>query len=281
MKKIFLMSSLFLPMFMCGCEIMNEDECRVANWESIGYQSGVNGQSYSVLSEYQSACSKYVFVDTAAFDRGRRTGADVYCTNDNGFSFGANGSAVSDVCRMSSNQANFSMYYKRGKTKYLANKQLSDVDNLIRTNQDYSNDQDLNYFRTQLDSNTRYLYRLRDDLVQYANYVNSYAYENDLERRDYSNQINNVPYPNALDEAKKLKNEIKNAEDVQRKINDEIRNQERKADNSDEPNKYYRKIDCLNNASRYIDSMIDRAIYRGNYRELNNYRDDYRSCLIK
>ena len=103
---------------LSGCAIMSEEECYEANWGNVGYQDGVNGHASSRFNEYVSACAKYVNVDKAAYDAGRKQGADVFCTNDRAYQMGSANEGVTDICSISSNYHNFKTYYTRGINVY-------------------------------------------------------------------------------------------------------------------------------------------------------------------
>ena len=58
--------------------------------------------------------------------------------------------------------------------------------------------------RSQLRANYDYLYRLRSDLANYANYVSRNAYNGNIQLHNYDAEIDRMPYPKALTIAKNI-----------------------------------------------------------------------------
>ena len=99
---------------------MNEDECRVADWQAIGYEDGVSGRPASHIGERREACADYgVAPDLAAYRQGRDQGLREYCTPASGYRLGRNGRPLNAVCP-SALQGDFRQAYKSGREIYQA-----------------------------------------------------------------------------------------------------------------------------------------------------------------
>ena len=59
---------------LTGCSALSEQQCRVGDWYTLGYQDGVNGKGKERLASYREACSEYGVVP----DHYEYIGNDVY-----------------------------------------------------------------------------------------------------------------------------------------------------------------------------------------------------------
>ncbi len=97
-KNIFLL--VFITLALSACSTMNKSECVTANWKTIGYGDGTNGQPASRISQHRSACAEYgVAPDLAAYNAGRNQGLAQYCIPPKGYNHGLSGSSYNGVCR--------------------------------------------------------------------------------------------------------------------------------------------------------------------------------------
>ena len=83
-----------------GCATtLNESECRVADWRTIGYEDGARGASAARIGEHREACAEHGIVpDLAAYRQGRDEGLRQYCRAQNGLRLGERGTAYAGVC---------------------------------------------------------------------------------------------------------------------------------------------------------------------------------------
>jgi hypothetical protein len=83
-----------------GCASgMSKEECRTADWQTIGYEDGVRGRPESIMSSHRESCAKHdVSFDLAAYRRGREQGLQKYCQPQNGYRQGRSGSNYAGVC---------------------------------------------------------------------------------------------------------------------------------------------------------------------------------------
>ncbi len=236
-----------------GCAIMSEDECRSTNWYDKGYSDGVNGTGSAVLREYIDACEKYVHVDTAGYNSGRRSGADVYCTDDRGYEMGMSNSSVSDICKVSSNVRSFSSYYNRGKAVYNECSYLYRLDDTVSAIDKYAGDRRLGYLSRMLYRDRDYLAEYRSELSDYCEYVKANGRSGNFTTQDYSNVFRHMPYPNALANAEAAYDMIEKSDEAMRRVE--------------------RKIDDKNRCLDDYDS--DTSTYRRCYKELQCYERAY------
>ncbi len=84
---------------LTGCASLNENECVTADWQSIGFQDGAQGQPVSASSRHRKACAKHgVTLDQYAYLQGHEQGVRTFCRPGKGFSLGAGGSSYAGVC---------------------------------------------------------------------------------------------------------------------------------------------------------------------------------------
>lgn len=79
-------------MFLSACTTMSPDECRVANWQQIGYRDGQNGSDPSIIQRYSKDCADAgVAADSDLWRKGFKQGTVLYCSPDNGYRVGKQG----------------------------------------------------------------------------------------------------------------------------------------------------------------------------------------------
>ncbi len=89
---------LFVTSIFAGCATLNEEDCQLGDWYSIGLQDGQNGQK-NRASTYSKECSEYnVQVDLNEYKKGRSEGLKSYCTYENGVSVGEQNLSYGRVC---------------------------------------------------------------------------------------------------------------------------------------------------------------------------------------
>lgn len=82
-----------------GCAHMNEDECLLADWYTIGYEDGATGAEASRVGRHREVCAQHgVAPDFEAYQAGREEGLREFCRPPNGFRQGESGAAYSGVC---------------------------------------------------------------------------------------------------------------------------------------------------------------------------------------
>lgn len=82
-----------------ACAPLSKDQCKTANWQQIGYQSGVNGRAPARYEEERLACAEHgIGSDETGWKIGYTQGLGVYCTAANGYDVGRRGGSYGDVC---------------------------------------------------------------------------------------------------------------------------------------------------------------------------------------
>jgi len=101
-----------------GCASMNQQECLVSDWQSVGYEDGAQGKTADRIGSYRKACAKHgVSPDLSAYQEGRAQGLREFCQSDNGFDFGARGGTYRGVCPADLS-ADFVASYQKGRKLY-------------------------------------------------------------------------------------------------------------------------------------------------------------------
>lgn len=113
-----------LGLILTGCATMDREECRLADWRSIGYEDGAKGRPLSYLGNHRKACAEHgVTPDMERYEEGRLAGLKEYCTPRNGFKLGRSGHKLNPVCRAPLAEA-FSEAWSKGAEIYAAKMQL-------------------------------------------------------------------------------------------------------------------------------------------------------------
>lgn len=126
-KNIFLLS--FIALVFSGCATLSKDECKTANWRTIGFGDGAKGEKASKISEHRSACAEYkITPDLNAYNAGRNEGLGQYCIPSTGYNKGAAGQRYNGICR-NHNEKEFLSAFNHGLELH---KQQSILNNLHR-----------------------------------------------------------------------------------------------------------------------------------------------------
>lgn len=108
-----------------GCATLSENECRGADWESIGYRDGNRGYDAGRVVNHADACSEYgIAPDRSQYEAGRQRGLELFCTARNGVQLGRQGSSYGGVCPASLEQ-DFLQGYDLGRRIYDLDQHLS------------------------------------------------------------------------------------------------------------------------------------------------------------
>jgi vacuolar-type H+-ATPase subunit I/STV1 len=94
-----IISLVVITLLMQACATMNESECLVSDWRTIGYEDGAAGYPASRIGEHRQACAKHgIAPDLAAYQQGRDEGLRQFCQPNNGFNLGARGGTFNGAC---------------------------------------------------------------------------------------------------------------------------------------------------------------------------------------
>ena len=88
-----------ISIFISSCSTLNKEECKTANWKTIGYEDGTKGYSASRVGQHRSACTEYgVRPNLDAYTTGRNKGLVHYCVPSIGYKKGLYGHSYNGVC---------------------------------------------------------------------------------------------------------------------------------------------------------------------------------------
>ncbi len=93
-------TSLLAAALTSGCAGgLGKDECRTADWRTIGYEDGLHGLPADRIGAHRVACAKYsVTPNLVAYTEGRERGLLEYCQPKNGYRVGLYGRSYANVC---------------------------------------------------------------------------------------------------------------------------------------------------------------------------------------
>lgn len=120
MKPITLFSLIIL---LSGCSAMSVEECKIAQWEDVGYNDASQGYDKLRFASYTKACAKgNVTPNQTRYNTGYSAGLKLYCTPQNIFDLGLSGSANYMICP-TSELAYLKPYYDVSNSYYEANRE--------------------------------------------------------------------------------------------------------------------------------------------------------------
>lgn len=116
---------------LSACATMSESECASADWRTIGFVDGADGQTLEKLADRREACADHgVTADAQAYRLGREDGLSSYCRASSGFDAGARGDTYRGVCPRELEEA-FLIGYEDGRSLYEARQEVSRIENRI------------------------------------------------------------------------------------------------------------------------------------------------------
>lgn len=119
----------FVTIYLSACATLNKDECKTADWRSIGYEDGARGYPASRIGQHRSACAEYgVRPDLDAYNNGRSEGLHQYCIPANAYKKGLSGNNYNGVCS-GYNEVQFVNAYNAGKELYHEKSKLQKMEN--------------------------------------------------------------------------------------------------------------------------------------------------------
>ena len=117
---------------LTGCATLSPDECRTANWHSMGFEDGAAGNRATRLAEHQGACVKVgILPDAQSYAAGRAEGLKSYCTAEAGYRSGRRGDNYQGVCPADTMHS-FMPAYERGRNYYEIMREIDDMENQLR-----------------------------------------------------------------------------------------------------------------------------------------------------
>lgn len=119
---------VFLVWQLAGCASLTPEQCKLADWASIGMADGSHGESAARINDHAKACAEVgVRPDLPAYLRGRAQGLLHYCQAENAFKVGRGGAANnSEDCPQPMQRA-FAENYQDGHELHRIESQLSQL----------------------------------------------------------------------------------------------------------------------------------------------------------
>ncbi len=88
-----------LALALSGCAAMNEQQCLVSDWRSVGFEDGALGRPVETIGNYRQACTKHgVSPDLESYRSGHADGVESFCQPVKGFNYGHSGASYRGVC---------------------------------------------------------------------------------------------------------------------------------------------------------------------------------------
>jgi hypothetical protein len=126
--------SVFIAVGLQGCANLSQDDCRSADWYTIGYQDGLQGRVSRPVADHQQACAERdVTVLVARYTQGRNDGLKQFCSPGNGFRLGLKGDQYNGACLAYSEQE-FLPAYEQGKEIFEAELQVRRLGEILQVN---------------------------------------------------------------------------------------------------------------------------------------------------
>lgn len=128
------LAAIFAAALLSGCATgLSKDECRVADWRTIGYEDGLRGAPAERIGAHRAACARHqVAPDLAAYSQGRERGLVEYCQPRNGYRAGLNGASYANVCPAAAEQG-FVDGYRYGRQIHDARAELRGTQNRLKS----------------------------------------------------------------------------------------------------------------------------------------------------
>ena len=124
---------LAVLVLLAGCESMSKEECKVADWQRVGFKDGASGESERRLAAYTEDCGEIgIQPDAKAYRRGWDSGIQRFCTAANGWREGVQGHVGKNgVCQAQPGFEIFTRYMEAGLQVYRTSEQMRRNDDEI------------------------------------------------------------------------------------------------------------------------------------------------------
>ena len=88
-----------IALALSGCATMNQQECMVSDWRTVGFEDGSLGRPPETIGNYRQACAKHgVSPDLESYRSGHAEGIQNFCQPVKGFNYGRSGATYRGVC---------------------------------------------------------------------------------------------------------------------------------------------------------------------------------------
>jgi len=116
--NLHVLSLIAVMVLVSGCASLSKEECKTANWKTIGFEDGAQGKPEARIRAHRKACAEYgVAPELEAYRSGWEEGVARFCQPGNGYSQGRSGKEYTGVCPDSLETA-FLQSYRDGRALY-------------------------------------------------------------------------------------------------------------------------------------------------------------------
>ena len=130
----------FIALFLSSCSTLNQNECKAADWKTIGYTDGVRGYKASRIDKHRSACAEYkIQPNLDIYTKGRYEGLKQYCTSATAYKKGISGYNYNGVCSdhnekifLDAHNHGLIIYHAKNKLKKLEDKYAEEEHYIIQ-----------------------------------------------------------------------------------------------------------------------------------------------------
>ncbi len=132
-QKLALATTLLALGIMSGCATMSQDECRMADWYSVGFEDGVRGAGADMIGRHREACAEHgIAPDFERYQAGRDAGLVEFCQPSRAYRLGVAGGRYNGVCS-SDLEGDFQTAYRDGHHLYTLQRQIKSMDSALRS----------------------------------------------------------------------------------------------------------------------------------------------------
>ena len=128
------LACITVPLVLCGCAGISEEQCLSMDWRTVGFEDGANGRPVQSISNYRQACGEYgVTADLDGYRSGHAEGLNAYCRPSRGFEEGHRGARYQGVCPAGL-ETEFLTAYNSGRRLYELETTLAQIERQIAAN---------------------------------------------------------------------------------------------------------------------------------------------------
>ena len=132
-QTLALATTLLALGILSGCATMSQDECRMADWYSVGFEDGVRGAGADNIGKHREACAEHgIAPDFDRYQAGRDSGLVEFCQPSKAYRLGVAGGGYNGVCN-SELEEDFLIAYRDGRHLYKLQSQVNSVDSALRS----------------------------------------------------------------------------------------------------------------------------------------------------
>lgn len=126
-----------LAVVLSGCETMNADDCRHANWDVLGRDDALHGRSRDMINQRAEACHKYGYqINMRAYEQGWSEGLLDFCTPAGGAQFADKGGNYSPGYCPPGTESAFLSGYTPAHERYQFRRKVENLRNEIEYRED-------------------------------------------------------------------------------------------------------------------------------------------------